>query len=306
MEPYEVDQLDRLIIDRLRADARASLTAIGNEIGLSSDAVRVRVARLTNDGVLRLIGLVHPSSLGYHSHGGVLIDYSGPADKLVEMVKDQPSITFMAQMIGEASAICEITARHDAEFAEIVSRDLATVPGVRIREVARHLAVIKWDSQARPRATPGTHRGPLDEVDSVLLRHLVANPRMTYRQLESATGRPYWLVRRRTQVLFDEGVIEAAAIVDRISIGHETRGHLSIELAGDWRPVTEQISGLPGIMIVVLTTGQAAVHAEFACAQLEQAADIVGQVAAVPGVRRVTSSLFSRILILPAPWRFLP
>ena len=307
MEPHEVDQIDRLIIDRLRADARASLTAIGTEVGLSADAVRVRMARLTGDGVLRVIGLVQPTSLGYHSHGGVLIDYAGPTEKLVDMVKDNPAVTFMAQLIGEATAICEITARHDAEFAEIVSRDLATLPGVRIREVARHLSVVKWDSQARPRTTiPGTRREPIDEVDSVLLRQLVANPRMTYRQLEAATGRPYWLVRRRAQALFDEGVIEAAAIVDRISISHETRGHLSIELAADWHPVAEQISALPGIMIVVLTTGQAAIHAEFSCGQLEQAADIVGQVAAVPGVRRVTSSLFARILVLPAPWRFLP
>ncbi len=306
MEPYEVDEIDRLIIDRLREDARASLTAVGAEVGLSADAVRVRMARLTGDGVLRVIGLVHPGSLGYHSHGGVLIDYAGPTDKLVEMVKDHPAITFMAQLIGEASAICEITARHDSEFAEIVSRDLATVPGVRVREVARHLAVVKWDSQVRPRANRGTRREPVDEIDSLLLRHLVDNPRMSYRQLETATGRPYWLVRLRAQALFDEGVIEAAAIVDRISISHEVRGHLSIELSGDWRAVTEQISAVPGMMIVVLTTGQAAVHAEFSCAQLEQVADIAGQVASVPGVRRVTSSLFSRILVLPAPWRFAP
>ena len=306
MEPYSIDEVDQQIIDRLRDDGRASLASIGADIGLSPDAVRARMGRLTGDGVLRVIGLVHPATLGYQSQGTVALTYQGPTDQLLERVKGHPSITFMAQTLGEANAICEITARHDAELSEVVTRDLATIPGVVIRDVWRSLAVIKWDSQARPRAlatTPRT-RGSLDEVDVVLLRELVANPRASYRELEATTGQPYWVVRRRTQALFADGVIHASAIVDRLSANREVLAHLSLSLSGDWTMGIRQLCDVPGVTIVTMTAGRSAATAEITCANTAEMAETIRQVTAIDCVQAVSNYLYSRILVLPVPWQF--
>ena len=104
MEPYSIDEVDQQIIDRLRDDGRASLASIGADIGLSPDAVRARMGRLTGDGVLRVIGLVHPATLGYQSQGTVALTYQGPTDQLLERVQGHQSITFMAKTLGEANA----------------------------------------------------------------------------------------------------------------------------------------------------------------------------------------------------------
>ena len=306
MEPYLIDEVDQQIIDRLREDGRASLASIGADIGLSPDAVRARMGRLTGDGVLRVIGLVHPGTLGYESLGTVALSYQGATDQLLEQVKGNPSITFMAQTLGEANAICEITARHDAELSEVVTRDLATIPGVTVREVWRSLAVIKWDSQARPLAltTTARTRESLDEVDVVLLRELVANPRASYRELEATTGQPYWVVRRRTQALFADGVIHASAIVDRLSANREVQAHLAIGLTGDWTAGIRELCQIPEVTIVTLTAGRSAATAEITCASSAAMAETIRQVTAVDCVQSVSNYLYSRILVLPMPWRF--
>lgn len=306
MEPYGIDEFDRQIIERLREDGRASLSAIGAEIGLSPDAVGTRLTRLTGDGVLRVIGLVHPESLGYDSLGTVSLDYEGPAELLLERIKGHASVTFMAQTLGPASAVCEITARNDAEFADVVTRDLATIPGVRVRDVWRHLSVLKWDSQARPRALSVTNvsQRPLDEVDVALLRELVVNPRASYRELEAVIGQPYWIVRRRTQALFAAGVIHASAMVDLLATSNEVRAHLAIGLSGDWSEGMRQLCGVPGVAIVALTTGSSAATAEIACPDSLAMAETIRRVSAIDCVRTVASYLYSRILVLPMPWRF--
>ena len=306
MDPYTTDEVDRQIIDRLREDGRASMASMGAEIGLSPDAVRARLARLTGDGILQVIGLVHPSSLGYESLGTVSLSYQGPTDQLMDRIKGHPSITFMAQTLGPANAICEITARNDAEIAEVVCRDLAMIPGVTVRDVWRHLSVLKWDSQARPRASATTprKRAQLDDADVALLRELVVNPRATYRELEATTGLPYWIVRRRTRALFAGGVIHASAIIDRVSANHEVLGHLSIVLSGDWTAGVRQLCDVPGVAIVTLTSGSVAATAEVACADLAAMTEVIRQVTAIDCVHSVSTYLYSRILVLPTPWQF--
>jgi DNA-binding Lrp family transcriptional regulator len=48
-----MDALDRLIVTALREDGRESYGAIGSRIGLSASAVKRRVDRLRQDGVIR-------------------------------------------------------------------------------------------------------------------------------------------------------------------------------------------------------------------------------------------------------------
>ncbi|MET9088106.1 AsnC family transcriptional regulator [Streptomyces sp. NPDC004237] len=48
----ELDAVDKILIRRLQQDGRASYTDLGKEVGLSAPAVRARVQRLTDRGVL--------------------------------------------------------------------------------------------------------------------------------------------------------------------------------------------------------------------------------------------------------------
>ncbi|MFD0662816.1 Lrp/AsnC family transcriptional regulator [Thermocatellispora tengchongensis] len=215
---YELDAQDQAIIDLLREDGRSPLARIGQQVGLSADAVRARMSRLAGDGVLRVIGLVDPAVLGYDVLGTAGLRYRGPVDRLRAGLSAHPQVTFAAQTVGAYDAVCEIGARDDADLADVVWRLAETIDGVRDYEIWRQLDVVKWESQGRPRRSASApRRADLDDLDLALLRLLVDNPRASYRELEAALDAPYWMVRKRTQALFRDGTIQATAMVDRVS-----------------------------------------------------------------------------------------
>ncbi|HEX2038499.1 MAG TPA: Lrp/AsnC family transcriptional regulator [Acidimicrobiales bacterium] len=59
------DEIDRLLVERLRADGRASFVELGRAVGLSAPAVKRRVDRLREEGVIvRFTAVVDPRVLG--------------------------------------------------------------------------------------------------------------------------------------------------------------------------------------------------------------------------------------------------
>ncbi|MEM4151114.1 MAG: AsnC family transcriptional regulator [Nitrososphaerota archaeon] len=50
---FELDELDRQIIELMRRDARRSYQSIGRELGVSEGTVRKRVKRLIKSGVIK-------------------------------------------------------------------------------------------------------------------------------------------------------------------------------------------------------------------------------------------------------------
>ena len=63
----DIDQKDREICRELSGDARLSLSAVGQKIGLSADAVGYRLKRLVKDEIIREFSIVpNLSLLGYH------------------------------------------------------------------------------------------------------------------------------------------------------------------------------------------------------------------------------------------------
>ncbi|WP_165900576.1 Lrp/AsnC family transcriptional regulator [Microbispora triticiradicis] len=308
---YELDAQDQAIVGLLREDGRAPLARIGEQVGLSADAVRARMARLSGDGVLRVIGLVDPAVLGYDVLGIVGLRYRGPVDRLRGALNAIPQVTFAAQTIGAYDVMCEVAARDDADLADVVQRIAGTVEGVGDHEVWRQLDVAKWESQGRPRRSgpPAPRRLELDDLDVALLRLLVDNPRASFREMEDELGVPYWVVRKRAQTLFRDGTIQATAMVDRVSTDPVIMmASVGITLGGSsdaaLDAALDALVALPELPIVTLTAGRFHVVAEAACGSARDLAALMRRIVALDGVRDLTVLPYARVLVLPRPWRF--
>ena len=60
-----LDEISKRIIEQLQADGRQSYAAIGKAIGLSEAAVRQRVQRLHEAGVMQIVAVTDPLKLGF-------------------------------------------------------------------------------------------------------------------------------------------------------------------------------------------------------------------------------------------------
>src|SRR5580704_16373782 len=55
-----LDEISKRIIEQLQADGRQSYAAIGKAVGLSEAAVRQRVQRLQETGVMQIVAVTDP------------------------------------------------------------------------------------------------------------------------------------------------------------------------------------------------------------------------------------------------------
>ena len=63
--PIELDDIDKRIVVELQRDGRISYADLGPIVGLSAAAVRQRVQRILDSGIVKVVGVTDPQALGF-------------------------------------------------------------------------------------------------------------------------------------------------------------------------------------------------------------------------------------------------
>lgn len=127
-----MDDVDRKIIALLRENARRSFQDIGAQVSLSAPAVKRRVDRLEERGVIKgYTATVDPETLGYHTHAFVSMYCDGHmnAREIREAVDGHPEVKGAYTVAGESSAILHVVAADTQHLEESLER-LRDTPGV--------------------------------------------------------------------------------------------------------------------------------------------------------------------------------
>ena len=134
-----VDTIDQRIISQLVSDARSSYSEIGKFVGLSAPAVKRRVDRLLDAGVLRgFTAVVDPEALGWGTEAFVEVHCIGNVrpDRIRARLLPLPEVVAAYTVSGAADAIVHLRAAdiHHLETAlerlravEIIDRTVSTV-----------------------------------------------------------------------------------------------------------------------------------------------------------------------------------
>jgi len=120
-----MDAIDRQIIAHLRDDARDGYAAIGESVGLSAPAVKRRVDRLRENGVITgFTVLVDPGVLGWTTEAFVEIFCTGrtaPAE-IARSVRGHPEISAAYTVTGDANALLHLRTRDTAHLEDTLER----------------------------------------------------------------------------------------------------------------------------------------------------------------------------------------
>src|SRR5215472_3803013 len=79
-----LDEISKRIIEQLQQDGRRSYAAIGKAVGLSEAAVRQRVQRLTDAGVMQIVAVTDPMMLGFHRQTMIGIKCEGDLERVAD------------------------------------------------------------------------------------------------------------------------------------------------------------------------------------------------------------------------------
>lgn len=127
-----IDDLDRSILEALRKNGRASYAEIGTRIGLSASAVKRRVDRMTETGVIRGFSvMIDPEIDGRGTEAYVELFCRGNVapTELTRIMSALPDVVEAWTVTGAADAVVRIRARDTASL-EVALEKVRLAPQV--------------------------------------------------------------------------------------------------------------------------------------------------------------------------------
>jgi Lrp/AsnC family transcriptional regulator for asnA, asnC and gidA len=130
---YEIDEIDSVIVDLLMEDGRMHAAEIARRLGgkLSERAIRYRINRLREEGVIQITAVVNPKALGYTIVADVLLQVE--SDLILEVARkmaEHECISYVACAIGETDVSVQVLGRSTDEIYHFVTQVIGKTPGV--------------------------------------------------------------------------------------------------------------------------------------------------------------------------------
>ncbi len=139
----QLDDVSKAIISELQQDGRRSYAAIGKVVGLSEAAVRQRVQRLIEGGVMQIVAVTDPLELGFGRQAMVGIRVSGPVSPVADAIAELDEVDYVVVTAGSFDVLAEVVAESDEGLLEILSDQIRTIPGVVTTETFVYLRLRK-------------------------------------------------------------------------------------------------------------------------------------------------------------------
>lgn len=137
-----LDDTSKQIIEQLQQDGRRSYAAIGKAVGLSEAAVRQRVQKLLDTGVMQIVGVTDPLMLGFSRQMMIAVKCEGDLEKVADELADIEEIDYVVITAGSFDILLELVAESDEQLLELLGR-IRAVPGVLATESFVYLKLRK-------------------------------------------------------------------------------------------------------------------------------------------------------------------
>ncbi|MHB8438037.1 MAG: Lrp/AsnC family transcriptional regulator [Acidimicrobiales bacterium] len=138
-----LDDVDRRIIAELQQDGRKPYTQIAPAVGLSEAAVRQRVQRLVDSGVVQIVAVTDPRVLGFTRQAMVGLKVEGDTRKVVEALAAMPEVEYVVITGGSLDVLAEVVVEDDERLIELLNDKIRVLPGVRETEIYIYLRIHK-------------------------------------------------------------------------------------------------------------------------------------------------------------------
>jgi len=117
-----LDDTDRAIIELLQGDGRMPFTRVAAEVGLTEGAIRQRVQRLTDAGVMQIVAVTDPMSLGVRRVAMVGARVRGDAGSTAAELAVLDEVEYLVATTGRFDLMFEVVAADDADLMALLSR----------------------------------------------------------------------------------------------------------------------------------------------------------------------------------------
>lgn len=138
-----LDDVSKAIVEQLQSDGRKSYSDIGRAVELSEAAVRQRVQKLIETGVMQIVAVTDPMTLGFNRQAMIGIRTSGDARVVADRLGEVASVEYVVLTAGSFDIMAEVVCHDDDDLLELLNGTIRMIPGVLDTEVFTYLQLKK-------------------------------------------------------------------------------------------------------------------------------------------------------------------
>jgi Lrp/AsnC family transcriptional regulator for asnA, asnC and gidA len=138
-----IDDVSKAIIEQLQSDGRRSYAEIGKAVGLSEAAVRQRVQKLTDAGVMQIVAVTDPMQLGFYRQAMIGIRVNGDTRVIADKLADVPAIDYVVLTAGSFDILVEVVCENDDDLIGMLNSEIRSLEGVVSTETFVYLKLHK-------------------------------------------------------------------------------------------------------------------------------------------------------------------
>ncbi|GAA1370959.1 Lrp/AsnC family transcriptional regulator [Streptomyces beijiangensis] len=142
-----IDAVSLAIIEQLQQDGRRPYATIGKAVGLSEAAVRQRVQKLQDQGVMQIVAVTDPLTVGFRRQAMVGIRVEGDLDPVADALAAMDEVDYVVMTAGSFDLMAEVVCEDDDHLLDVINKQIRALPGVRATESFVYLKLKKQTYQ---------------------------------------------------------------------------------------------------------------------------------------------------------------
>lgn len=138
-----LDEVSKAIIEQLQQDGRRPYASIGKAVGLSEAAVRQRVQRLQDAGIMQIVAVTDPMQLGFSRAAMIGVRVEGDVEAVAGLIEAMAEVDYLVICAGTYDILAEIVAEDDDHLLDVINRRIRAIPSVKSTETFVYLKLRK-------------------------------------------------------------------------------------------------------------------------------------------------------------------
>ena len=138
-----LDDVSMAIIKELQQDGRRAYAGIGKAVGLSEAAVRQRVQKLIDTGVMQIVAVTDPLQLGFATQAMIAVSVTGDVEKVAAELENLDEVDYIVVTAGSFDLLVEVVVEDDTHLLELVNGRIRAIPGITRTESFLYLKLVK-------------------------------------------------------------------------------------------------------------------------------------------------------------------
>ena len=138
-----LDEISKRIIEQLQEDGRRPYATIGKAVGLSEAAVRQRVQRLVDTGVMQIVAVTDPVQVGFARQAMIGVRVAGDMTVVADQLSEMAEVDYVVVTAGSFDLLAEVVCEDDDHLLDLIAHRIRAVPGVSSTETFVYLSLRK-------------------------------------------------------------------------------------------------------------------------------------------------------------------